>query len=130
MSRMTYMTYMTYGISHTYIFQYGCQKNVRNAANHLIYPIKLFLGPKMKYPVFGFFLCIFQNISCIFYLAWGTPKSSNIQLTFFVVSNLIYSNGKTCWILKINFGKSDTPYGWLCKQIKCNWPSLFTSYKR
>ena len=35
----------------------------------------------MKYPIFGFFLCIFQNFLCIFHLAWGTPKSSNIQLT-------------------------------------------------
>ena len=49
----------------------------------------------MKHPVSGFFLCIFRNFLCIFHLARGTPKSSNIQLKFVVVSNLIYSNGKT-----------------------------------
>ena len=117
--------YDIYDIWHlTYIyFNMGVKRSVRNSGMQpTILDIleNCFQGQNMKYPVSGFFLCIFQNFLCIFHLAWGTPKSSNVQLKFFWVSNLIYSNGKTCLMNhKISFFKSDPP----AESFIGDWPS-------
>ena len=80
-----------YDKHHMYVCQYRCQKkrqDLRNAANHLIYPNKFCLGPKPEISCILIFLLYFQNFLCIICDSWGSNKTQPGDLKFLVVSHI------------------------------------------
>ena len=74
----------------------GVKRSVRISGMQLIildFQKYCVCGQKMKYPVVGYFLCIFQNFLCIFFYFRGSTSLPPRNLKFSMVLIIPHRNG-------------------------------------